>query len=177
MTDHFYFNFLSQKELPVHISFTPSSMGLISSSLVVKSMAGKTTSKVIHWLKVIYKYRRKDSCPFWLKSLIVRIHTLISNDHLGDWSPNYGLTLKMASTQVVKMSVINNSHFEDISHPDDHFQLRDVTPGFKPITFFNLWEYIYTKGVVYAVQWLSHDTWFALALNSPWKSINPLKSP
>ncbi|XP_074619097.1 uncharacterized protein LOC141877946 isoform X2 [Acropora palmata] len=35
-----------KKELPVHISFTPSSMGLISSSLVVKSMAGKTTSKI-----------------------------------------------------------------------------------------------------------------------------------
>lgn len=37
-----------QKELPVHVSFTPSSMGLISSSLVIKSLAGKTNSKVIY---------------------------------------------------------------------------------------------------------------------------------
>lgn len=35
-----------KKELPVHVSFTPSSMGLISSSLVIKSLAGKTNSKI-----------------------------------------------------------------------------------------------------------------------------------
>ncbi|XP_068724654.1 centrosomal protein of 192 kDa-like isoform X2 [Montipora capricornis] len=35
-----------KKELPVHVSFTPSSIGLISSSLVIKSMAGKTNSKI-----------------------------------------------------------------------------------------------------------------------------------
>ncbi|XP_022796822.1 uncharacterized protein LOC111335223 isoform X4 [Stylophora pistillata] len=35
-----------KKELPVHVSFSPSSMGLISSSLVIRSLAGKTKSKI-----------------------------------------------------------------------------------------------------------------------------------
>jgi len=35
-----------KKELPVHVSFSPSSMGLISSSLVIKSLTGKTKSKI-----------------------------------------------------------------------------------------------------------------------------------
>ena len=42
-----------QKELPVHVSFSPSSMGLISSSLVIKSLAGKTKSKVTNLLLYI----------------------------------------------------------------------------------------------------------------------------
>ena len=42
-----------QKELPVHVSFSPSSMGLISSSLVIKSLAGKTKSKVTNPLLYI----------------------------------------------------------------------------------------------------------------------------
>ena len=36
------------------------------------------------------------------------------------------LTLKMASAQVVKMSVTNNSPSQDSSHPDNHFQSRIV---------------------------------------------------
>ncbi|KAJ7319161.1 hypothetical protein OS493_036674 [Desmophyllum pertusum] len=35
-----------KKELPVHVSFSPSSMSLISSSLVIKSLTGKTKSKI-----------------------------------------------------------------------------------------------------------------------------------
>ncbi|XP_078367466.1 uncharacterized protein LOC144651409 isoform X2 [Oculina patagonica] len=35
-----------KKELPVHVSFSPSSMGLISSSLVIKALTGKTKSKI-----------------------------------------------------------------------------------------------------------------------------------
>lgn len=38
-----------QKELPVHVSFSPSSMGLISSSLVIKSLTGRASSKVIQF--------------------------------------------------------------------------------------------------------------------------------
>ena len=34
------------------------------------------------------------------------------------------LTLKMASAQVVEMSVTNNSPSQDSSHPDDLFQSR-----------------------------------------------------
>ena len=34
------------------------------------------------------------------------------------------LTLKMASAQVVKMSVTNNSPSQDSNHPDDFFQSR-----------------------------------------------------
>ena len=44
------------------------------------------------------------------------------------------VTLKMASAQVVEMSVTNNSPSQDSYHPDDLFQSRYVTPGFKPFS-------------------------------------------
>ena len=47
------------------------------------------------------------------------------------------LTLKMASAQVVETSVTNNSPSQDSNHPDDLFQSRYVTPGFKPFTYEN----------------------------------------
>ena len=42
---------------------------------------------------------------------------------------------KMASTQVFKTSVANNSPSQDSSHPDNHFQSMYVTPGFKPFSY------------------------------------------
>ena len=39
-----------------------------------------------------------------------------------------------ASAQVVKTSVANNSPSQDSNHPDDLFQSRYVTPGFKPFS-------------------------------------------
>ena len=47
----------------------------------------------------------------------------------------YDLTLKMASAQVVEMSLTNNSPSQDSNHPDDLFQSRYVTPGFKPFSY------------------------------------------
>ena len=41
----------------------------------------------------------------------------------------------MASAQVVEMSVTNNSPSQDFNHPDDLFQSRYVTPGFKPFSY------------------------------------------
>ena len=49
---------------------------------------------------------------------------MIEKDHLGDWSTEKSLTLKMASAQVVETSVTNNSLLQDSSHPDDLFQSR-----------------------------------------------------
>ena len=78
---------------------------------------------------------------------------LIRNDHLGDWSPekdcfrrlrfrqpvwkpsSEALTLKMAPAQVVKTSVANNGLSQGSNHPDDHFQSRYVTSGFKPFSY------------------------------------------
>ena len=40
----------------------------------------------------------------------------------------------MASAQVVETSVTNNSS-QDSNHPDDLFQSRYVTPGFKPFSY------------------------------------------
>ena len=40
----------------------------------------------------------------------------------------------MASAQVVETSVTNNSPSQDSNHPDDHFQSRYVTTGFKPFS-------------------------------------------
>ena len=45
------------------------------------------------------------------------------------------LTLKTASTQVIKMSVTNKSPSQDSNHPDDHFQSRYVATGFKPFSY------------------------------------------
>ena len=45
------------------------------------------------------------------------------------------LTLKMASAQVVETSVTNNSPSQDSYHPDDLFQSRYATPGFKPFSY------------------------------------------
>ena len=44
----------------------------------------------------------------------------------------------MASAQVVETSVNNNSPSQDSSHPDDLFQSRYVTPGFKPFSYVNI---------------------------------------
>ena len=41
----------------------------------------------------------------------------------------------MASAQVVETSAANNSPSQDSNHPDDLFQSRYVTPGFKPLSY------------------------------------------
>ena len=43
--------------------------------------------------------------------------------------------VKMASAQVVETSVTNNSPSQDSYHPDDLFQSRYATPGFKPFSY------------------------------------------
>ena len=45
------------------------------------------------------------------------------------------LTLKVASAQVIETSVANNSPSQDSNHPDDDFQSRYVTPGFKSFSY------------------------------------------
>ena len=47
------------------------------------------------------------------------------------------MALKMASAQVVETSVTNNSPSQDSNHPDDLFQSRYVTAGFKPFSYDN----------------------------------------
>ena len=49
----------------------------------------------------------------------------------GSHRQSQDFTLKIASAQVVETSLANNSPFQDSNHPDDHFQSRYVTPGFK----------------------------------------------
>ena len=41
----------------------------------------------------------------------------------------------MASAQVVETSVTKNSPSQDSYHPDDLFQSRYATPGFKPFSY------------------------------------------
>ena len=41
----------------------------------------------------------------------------------------------MASAQVVETSVTNNSPSQDSYHPDDLFQSRYASPGFKPFSY------------------------------------------
>ena len=47
----------------------------------------------------------------------------------------------MASAQVVETSVTNNSPSQDSNHPDDLFQSRYVTPGFKPFSYYYYYYY------------------------------------
>ena len=44
----------------------------------------------------------------------------------------------MVSAQVVETSVTSNSPSQDSNHPDDLFQSRYVTPGFKPFSEKNV---------------------------------------
>ena len=55
---------------------------------------------------------------FFLKRTINQIKsTSIEKDHLGDWSPEK-----------------DSNPSQDSNHPDDVFQSRYVTPGFKPFS-------------------------------------------
>ena len=46
----------------------------------------------------------------------------------------------MASTQVVETSVTNNSPSQNSYHPDDLFQSRYATAGFKPFSYLILYH-------------------------------------
>ena len=57
----------------------------------------------------------------------------------------------MASAQVVETSVANNSPSQDSNHPDDLFQSRYVTPGFKPfsyLVFILCFKCVYNIGLI-----------------------------
>ena len=55
----------------------------------------------------------------------------------------------MASAQVVETSVANNSTSQDSNHPDDLFQSRYLTPGFKPFSYLLLYTYLLLyKGIL-----------------------------
>ena len=99
--------------------------------------------------------------------------TLIEKDRLGDCSPENGcclemtfrqpvqkpfldrvvLPLKMASALVVETSVTNNSPSQDFNHPDDPFQSRYVTPGFKPFSYlsYNCIQFSFNFSVIFAL--------------------------
>ena len=63
---------------------------------------------------------------YWLIKSLTRVFQFSTDQH-------YHLILKMASAQVVE-TVNNNSPSQDSNHPDDPFQSRYVTPGFKPFS-------------------------------------------
>ena len=54
----------------------------------------------------------------------------------------------MASAQVVETSVTNNSPSQDSYHPDDLFQSRYATPGFKPFSYIH---------ALYNIPWWQDD--------------------
>ena len=101
-------------------------------------------------------YSSADHKGCQLCNLFTVVISLIEIVHLGDYCPEkaglllatvvlttcaqaivlvkFRMTLKMASAEVVKTSVTNNSPFHDFSHPDDHFQSRHATPQSKPFS-------------------------------------------
>ena len=50
----------------------------------------------------------------------------------------FDYAMKMTTAQVVETSVtVSNSPIQDYVHPDDHAQpTYEMTPGFKPFTYF-----------------------------------------
>ena len=51
----------------------------------------------------------------------------------------------MASARVVETSITNNSPSQDSNYPDDLFQSRCVTPGFKPFSYSSFCLIYYVK--------------------------------
>ena len=64
------------------------------------------------------------------------------------------LTLKMASAQVVKTSIANNSPFQDSYHPDDHFQFKVCSSWVQTILLLGL-LFMYIKGLELGGQFLT----------------------
>ena len=52
----------------------------------------------------------------------------------------------MASAQIVETSVTNNSPSQESNHPDDLFQSRYVTPGFKTFSYLVFLELVKFTG-------------------------------
>ena len=64
------------------------------------------------------------------------------------------MTLKMASAKVVETSVANNSPSQDSSHPDNHFQLRYVTPGSNHFLIHpSLWNLDGQRTIFFKIEW------------------------
>ena len=80
--------------------------------------------------------------------------------------------LKMASAQVVETSVTNNSPSQDSNHPDDLFQSRYVTPGFKPFSYLRRLSYL-PKGKFYLSQNTRLGLFRALLLKGKKKATLP----
>ena len=73
----------------------------------------------------------------WLKKIIwvigvLRRTVVGSFTRVFELETDYLLTLKIAPSQAVEMSVTNKNPSQDSNHPYDLFQSRYVTPGFKP---------------------------------------------
>ena len=81
-------------------------------------------------------WRLKFRHPFQ-SSLKMASHILSKRVHIVQTlcGSHLQLSLKMASAHIVETSVVNNGSSQDSSHPDDHFQSRYVTPGFKPLSY------------------------------------------
>ena len=65
----------------------------------------------------------------------------------------------MASTQVAQTAVANNSPSQHSNYPDDLFQLRYATPGFKPFSFDHFNQGIRKQVVLHPVTW-QHENSF-----------------
>ena len=109
----------------------------------------------------------------YFRLFIKLLRTLIEKDRLGDCSPEKDcclelsfrqpvqkpfldrvfLPLKTASALVVETSVTNNSPSQDFNHPDDPFQSRYVTPGFKPFSYVSYYSIQFSSnfGVFFAL--------------------------
>ena len=75
----------------------------------------------------------------------------------------------MASAQVVETSVTNNSPSQHSNHPDDLFQSRYVTPGFKPFANRSI-DFVLTCLVIgpllaNSAFWRSLVLWFRIRLH------------
>ena len=72
----------------------------------------------------------------------------------------------MASAQVFVKSVANNSPSQESSYPDDHFQSRYVTPGFKSFSDCYIWQDLHQTKIAKTAVHSNISSIYAFALAS-----------
>ena len=102
---------------------------------------------------------------YWPIKSLSRVFEFSTDFNIKD----YHLTLKMASAQVVEKSVTNNRPSLDSHHPDDLFQSRFVTPGFKPFSYSKIHQQTFVWNLHWWIFVKQSDTSLSKSPRQQWK--------
>ena len=138
----FICNFMSVRNIPPLRGDSVSPVYRVSLKLLIN----KETTKACEIFLTLSKIP-------WLEKIIWVIWVLRRTIAATDVSTTCAeaiFTVEMASAQVVEMPVANNSPSKESNHPDDLFQSRHVTAGFKSFPFF--WKSFLEYEVIFSSQ-------------------------